>query len=138
MVGRLTDRYGAQPVIVGATSAVAIAWLVIGAFGQHLPVLAIGVVLLDLGTTSSHIANQAKAFTGSPHLRSRIGTIYVLGLFTGAAIFSPATMFVWQHWGWTGICLLAGAPTTLMVVFNVRQLMADRACRATLQLAPTQ
>lgn len=126
IVGRLADRFGAQTVIVGATSTVAIGWLVMGIFGEHLMALAIGVILLDLGTTSSHIANQTKAFSDHPHLRSRIGTLYVMGLFSGAAIFSPATLFAWQHWGWLGVSLLAGIPSAAMVVFNLRLLLLSR------------
>lgn len=135
VVGRMADRFGAQAVIVTATSAVALGWLVMGAFGNQLLALGIGVVLLDLGTTSSHVANQTKAFADNPHLRSRIGTLYVLGLFTGAAIFSPATMFVWQHWGWTGVCVLGGVPALAMVAFNLRLLLACRAGRAMLPAA---
>jgi predicted MFS family arabinose efflux permease len=122
VVGRMADRVGPQTVIVAATGTAVAAWLIMGALGGQMLALAIGVILLDLGTTSSHVANQTKAFSDSPQLRSRIGTLYVLGLFTGAAVFSPLTMFAWHHGGWLGVCLLGGAPVVFVAMYNFRLL----------------
>jgi predicted MFS family arabinose efflux permease len=125
ITGKLADRFGSQVVIVGATGAAALSWLVFGAFGNHLLGLIVGVVILDLGTTSSHVANQAKAFSLSPNLRSRIGTLYVLALYTGAAIFSPLTTLAYEHLGWHGVAALGATPAFIAFAFNLWHLIHD-------------
>lgn len=126
-VGRFIDKFGPQVMVATATSIAVLGWVVLAAFGEHVAALLAGVILLDLGTTASHVSNQAKIFSLDPALRSRIGTLYILGLFTAAAIVSPLTTWIWASHGWYGICLLGGGLGTLAMSFNISLAFRQRA-----------
>ncbi|ALV04535.1 MFS transporter [Roseateles depolymerans] len=126
-VGRLIDRFGSQVMIAVSTAISVVGWVVLFEFGDSLYALFAGVVLLDLGTTASHVSNQAKIFSLDPGLRSRIGTLYILGLFTAAAIVSPLTTWIWAAHGWVGVCSLGGALGIVAMAFNLRLTLRQRA-----------
>jgi len=80
------------------------------AAGAHsLVVLAVGVVLLDAGSQSSHLANQTIIFGLNPTLRNRINAIYMVTFFVGGALGTAAAAVAWERGGWTGVCVLGGA-----------------------------
>jgi predicted MFS family arabinose efflux permease len=116
--GRLTDRRGAAFALRLGTAVTLAAWLALALFGGHLSGLIAGVVLLDLGTTACHIANQTTVYQLGDDIRSRVATLYILGLFIGASILSPLAALAWSHGGWTAVCLLGGSASLLAVIVN--------------------
>ena len=51
----------------------------------HLVLLAVGVVILDVGAQMTQVANQTRIFGLVPSARSRLNTVYMTVYFTGAA-----------------------------------------------------
>src|SRR5271155_5041693 len=114
LAGRLADKHGSRWVIsVGIgllASSYALLWAEEAAHRStafHLVVLAIGVVVLDMGAQMTQVANQTRIFGLVPSARSRLNTVYMTVYFTGAAAGSALATIAWVHWQWNGVCGLA-------------------------------
>jgi predicted MFS family arabinose efflux permease len=106
VVGRFTDRGWAYG-LTGASCALMLAgfgllWL----GGQSLAALLLGIVVLDVGSTGIHISNQSEIYRLRPQARNRINAFYMTSCFVGAAAGSALAALVYDHWGWTGSCVL--------------------------------
>lgn len=112
LVGRLADRRSPRFSLRLGTGVALLSWLVFAMFGGSLVGLAVGVLLLDLGTTASHVSNQAIIFQIGRNIGSRVTTLYILGCFIGASVLSPLSILMWAHARWPGVCAL-GLATTL-------------------------
>jgi predicted MFS family arabinose efflux permease len=127
LFGSLADRKGGRFAVRAGTLVALSAWVVFALFGNHLAGLIVGVILLDLGTTACHVSNQTIIYQLGADIRSRVTTVYILGLFVGAAVLSPLAMWVWAHAGWIGVCALGGGATLIAVAANFAALIKSRA-----------
>lgn len=76
--------------------------------GQYsLLVLAVGVLMMDVGVQMGHVSNQSRIFRLMPSAQSRIQTAYMFCYFCGAAVGSLAGTWAWSHYGWAGVCCCA-------------------------------
>jgi len=109
IVGRMAGRV--RPTLINQCGLAAVrgSFLVFAAGAHSLVVLALGVVLLDAGSQSTHLANQTIIFGLNPALRNRINAIYMVCFFVGGALGTAAAAVAWQRAGWTGVCVLGGA-----------------------------
>ncbi len=114
LAGRLADKHGSRWVIsVGMgllASSYALLWAEESAHRStafHLVMLAVGVVVLDMGAQMTQVANQTRIFGLVPSARSRLNTVYMTVYFTGAAAGSALATIAWVHWQWNGVCVLA-------------------------------
>jgi predicted MFS family arabinose efflux permease len=114
LAGRLADEHGSRWVIsVGMgllASSYVLLWVEEAAHRStvfHLVVLAIGVVILDVGAQITQVANQTRIFGLVPSARSRLNTVYMTVYFSGAAAGSALATIAWVHWQWNGVCALA-------------------------------
>lgn len=112
--GRVADRKGARWVASAGLSILFLCYLVLWAAVSvsmstafHMAALVVGVILLDIGTQTTQIANQTRIFGLVPSARSRLNTVYMVHYFGGAAVGSWLSSIAWTHWGWTGVCVLA-------------------------------
>jgi MFS family permease len=103
--GRLTDRVGPRVMNSAALAMMALAFVIMGASGASLIVLASGVVLLDAGEQTSHISNQARIFALDPTLRNRLNAVYMVAFFVGGAAGSLIAGYAFQHGGWMAVCI---------------------------------
>ncbi|MEU2224361.1 MFS transporter [Streptomyces sp. NPDC018347] len=107
LAGGLVDRFGAARVVgtayVLAAVAVPLFWL----GGYVLPALFAAAVVVHAALVASHVANQTLALTttSSP---ATANTAYVVAAFAGGALASAAAGPAFGHWGWTGVCVVAG------------------------------
>jgi predicted MFS family arabinose efflux permease len=105
LVGRAVDtRPPSTGVVLGALVTVA-GFLVLAVTGKHLAGLVAGVVLLDVGVQSGHVANQARIYKAFPAARSRANTVYMVSYFAGGAMGSMAGAHAWSAYGWLGVCV---------------------------------
>jgi len=127
--GRLADRVGSNLVNLMSLCFAGAAFLMAGTWGAaSILALIAGVNLLDFGTQSGQVANQARIFGLGDDIRARLNTVYMVATFGGGAFGSFVGTVAWGRWGWQGVCLTSG----LLVLLAALILMA-----ATLRGGPT-
>ena len=119
-VGRMTDRRRPERAILAAIITTLVGYVLLLFFGRMLPGLIAGIVLIDLGVQSGHVANQSRIYSLAPEARSRINTFYMVAFFVGGAMgayFGPAGF---KAGGWTGFCAIPLAALLFALVYCVR------------------
>src|SRR5277367_2027669 len=104
LVGRFADRRGPQFTILLALLTTLASFLLLGALGKLMAGLIIGVILLDVGVQSGHVANQTRIYALDPKARSRLNTVYMFCYFSGGSIGSWLGAICWAYAGWTAVC----------------------------------
>ncbi|CAM5586344.1 MULTISPECIES: MFS transporter [Streptomyces] len=107
LAGGLVDRFGAARVVgtayVLAAVAVPLFW-----FGGHvLAALFAAAIVIHAALVASHVANQTLALT-TTSTPATANTAYVVSGFAGGALASAVAGPAFGHWGWTGVCAVAG------------------------------
>ncbi|WP_432026865.1 MFS transporter [Streptomyces sp. 1222.5] len=112
LAGGLVDRFGAARVVgtayVLAAVAVPLFWL----GGHVLAALFAAATVVHAALVASHVANQTLALT-TTSTPATANTAYVVSGFAGGALASAAAGPAFGHWGWTGVCAVAGVWLTL-------------------------
>jgi predicted MFS family arabinose efflux permease len=106
LAGYLTDRRGAGFTVAVGTVATATAFIVFMLAGSSLTMLAVGVVLLDVGIQAAMNGNQSAVLSLAPQATSRTNTIYMVIYFVGGALGSYTGGLAWHHFGWSGTTAL--------------------------------
>jgi predicted MFS family arabinose efflux permease len=114
LAGRLSDKHGARYVVQTGLLIIGASYLALWggehvalSTAWHLAVLAISVIVLDLGAQMTQVANQTRIFGLVPSARSRLNTVYMTSYFAGGAVGSAMATVAWEHWKWDGVCVLA-------------------------------
>src|SRR5690606_4667605 len=83
IAGRLADR-GHDRLLVGGSFAMMLAGAGLALIGiEQLGALALGAMLISLGSQSGHVANQREIYQLAPYARSRVTTVYMPTFFIG-------------------------------------------------------
>jgi predicted MFS family arabinose efflux permease len=106
LAGYLTDRRGAGFTVAVGTMATATAFAVFILAGSSLAMLALGVILLDVGIQAAMNGNQSTVLGLAPQATSRTNTIYMVIYFIGGALGSYTGSLAWHHFGWLGTTAL--------------------------------
>ena len=110
LAGRWTDRWGpdwinASCILVAVTAGVVL--LAAGSGGVvGLAALVAGLLLIDIATQSSQVANQARIFAISDGMRSRLNSVYMTAVFLGGTAGSWLGARAYRHWGWPAVGVL--------------------------------
>jgi predicted MFS family arabinose efflux permease len=120
LVGRFADRRGPRFTILLALLTTLASFLLLGAFGKIMAGLIVGVVLLDVGVQSGHVANQTRIYALDPNARSRLNTVYMFCYFTGGSLGSWLGAILWEYKGWTAVCALGIAVIAIALVVFAR------------------
>jgi predicted MFS family arabinose efflux permease len=107
LVGRFADRKGPRFTILLALLTTLASFLLLGAFGKVMAGLIAGVVLLDVGVQSGHVANQTRIYALDVTARSRLNTVYMFCYFTGGSLGSWLAAIFWEYKGWAAVCTFA-------------------------------
>jgi predicted MFS family arabinose efflux permease len=107
LAGGLVDRFGATRVVRSAYLLAAVSvplfWL-----GGHAPAaLFAAAVLIHAALVASHVANQTLALTATS-TPATANTAYVVAGFAGGAAASALAGAAYSHFGWGGVCGVAG------------------------------
>src|SRR6202041_3289138 len=116
LVGRFADRKGPRFTILLALLTTLASFLLLGAFGKIMAGLIAGVVLLDVGVQSGHVANQTRIYALDSTARSRLNTVYMFCYFTGGSLGSWLGAILWEYKGWTAVCALGIAVIAIALV----------------------
>jgi predicted MFS family arabinose efflux permease len=118
--GGITDRSSPRRV-TGLMIAVAAASYGIFWLGRDsLAVIALGVLVMDIGVQLGHVTNQGRIFRLVPSAQSRLQTAYMFCYFVGGGIGSALGAWAWSHYGWAGVC---GAAVAMLAVAGTRYLL---------------
>jgi predicted MFS family arabinose efflux permease len=127
LVGRFADRKGPRFTILLALLTTCASFLLLGAFGKIMAGLIAGVVLLDVGVQSGHVANQTRTYALDANARSRLNTVYMFCYFTGGSLGSWLGAICWEYKGWTAVCAFGIAVVAIALAVFARNLKSQRA-----------
>jgi predicted MFS family arabinose efflux permease len=95
------------------------AFVIMGAAGQSIVAIIVGVILLDIGVQGTQILNQSTIYQLRPEARSRMTTAYMTCYFAGGAAGSAGAAFAFGVGGWSGVALLGVTLPTLALLYWV-------------------
>jgi predicted MFS family arabinose efflux permease len=127
LVGRFADRKGPRFTILLALLTTLASFLLLGAFGKVMAGLIAGVVLLDVGVQSGHVANQTRIYALDATARSRLNTVYMFCYFTGGSLGSWLGAICWEYKGWTAVCALGIAVVAIALAVFARNFKSQGA-----------
>jgi predicted MFS family arabinose efflux permease len=105
-VGWLSDR-GYPRLASGCALLIGmIAFGLLWTVGGTIVGLAIGGIVLDLGTQANLVTNQTRIYRLIPEARNRINTVFMVTYFIGGALGTFLSGFAWSLWQWNGVCFL--------------------------------
>ncbi|WDV52896.1 MFS transporter [Streptomyces coeruleorubidus] len=107
LAGGLVDRFGAERVVRSAYLLAAVSVPLFWLGGQVLGALFAAAVLIHAALVASHVANQTLALTATS-APATANTAYVVAGFAGGAGASALAGFAFSHFGWGGVCGVAG------------------------------
>lgn len=90
-----------------------LSWWAIWLGHSSVPMLIIGILVLDLTVQGVHITNQTVIYRIHPDARNRLTAGYMTSYFIGGAAGSLISASAWHHAGWAGVCL-AGTTVALL------------------------
>jgi predicted MFS family arabinose efflux permease len=106
--GRWADRRWTKPTTLVFAALMALSFLPLW-WGRHsLVMVIIGILVLDVGTQGLQVTNQSLIYRLAPHARSRINSAYMVCYFLGGALGSWIGSMTYEHYHWTGVCVLGG------------------------------
>ncbi|MBD0423481.1 MFS transporter [Streptomyces sp. NPDC052309] len=108
LAGGLVDRFGAAKVVRSAYLLAAVSVPLFWLGGQVMAALCAAAVLVHAALVASHVANQTLALT-TTSTPATANTAYVVAGFAGGALASALAGPAFGHWGWAGVCAVAGA-----------------------------
>ena len=117
--GRAADRGHGLSALRLATALVLVSWGLLAL--NTLPVLIVGIVVLDLGIQPTQILNQSAIYRLRPEARSRLTTAYLTAYFGGAVSGSAGASLAWERGGWNAVCGAGGAVALLGCALSFRR-----------------
>ncbi|MFV0672409.1 MFS transporter [Variovorax sp. tm] len=103
--GRQADRGRAQHTTFIGLSAMLLSWGLIAMLPWSIWAMVAGVIVIDFGLQSVHVANQSLIYRVRPEAQSRLTAGYMIFYSIGSATGSMASTMVYAHAGWNGVCL---------------------------------
>jgi len=109
LIGRLADRKGGRFGVSLSLITSLTAFIGLWFFGDKLPPLIGGVILLDAGIQAGQVSNQARIYGLVPAAPSRVNTIYMASFFGGGALGAALGAYGWDGMQWAGVCIVGVA-----------------------------
>lgn len=108
LIGGSADK-GNPRVAIGYGLALALfSYILFYVFANSVTGMVVGIILLDLGVQGIHVSNQSRVYALLPHARNRLNTVYMTISFIGTSLGSAIGLWVWDGYGWTGVCIAGG------------------------------
>lgn len=119
LMGKLSDRMDAYKLSTFTLLLIVISFIGFIFSAYSIAGLIIGVIILDMGVQATHISNQSLIFALQPEARNRINTIYMVTYFIGGGIGTLLSSIAWDHYKWTGVCIVGLALALLAVIVHL-------------------
>ena len=107
LAGGLVDRFGAAKVVRSAYLLAALSIPLFWLGGHVLAALFVAAIAVHAALVASHVANQTLALT-TTSTPATANSAYVVAGFAGGASASALAGLAFSHWGWGGVCAVAG------------------------------
>ncbi|MFF4508268.1 MFS transporter [Streptomyces sp. NPDC001401] len=107
LAGGMVDRFGAAKVVRSAYVLAAVSVPLFWWGGQALAALFVAAIAIHAALVASHVANQTLALT-TTSTPATANSAYVVAGFAGGASASALAGLAFGHWGWGGVCAVAG------------------------------
>jgi predicted MFS family arabinose efflux permease len=127
--GKLIDQRNPHLVVLASGVIFVFAFAILAATGHTIAGLVAGVIVLDLGLQSGHVANMARNMSIKSDAMSRINTLYMTIRFAGGALGSSLGIWAWSVWQWPGVCAVGLALGCLSLMMQARPRIAAEALR---------
>lgn len=117
-VGRAVDRFGTRPVTLMAIACHGIGFVCLTLLAPTWQATALGLVLIDLGVHSSHIANQSGIQAQLPQASHRLNSLFMGGVFVCGAVGSWLGLQLYNQWAWLPVCIMGMGCATLALAIT--------------------
>lgn len=107
LAGGLVDRFGAAKVVRSAYLLAGVSVPLFWLGGHVLAALFAAAIAIHAALVASHVANQTLALT-TTSTPATANSAYVVAGFAGGASASALAGLGFSHWGWVGVCAVAG------------------------------
>ncbi|KVR22891.1 hypothetical protein WK15_23595 [Burkholderia ubonensis] len=124
--GRLADRGLGQATTGAALVLLVASWLPLAFTTSSIPLLIVGIVLLDIGGQAIHVVNQSMILGARPDAHARLVGCYMLFYSVGSGLGAIASTLVYARAGWAGVCVLGAAVSAAALAFWVATLKRAR------------
>ncbi|PAJ78892.1 MFS transporter [Burkholderia ubonensis] len=115
--GRLADRGLGQATTGAALVLLVASWLPLAFTTSSIPLLIVGIVLLDIGGQAIHVVNQSMILGARPDAHARLVGCYMLFYSVGSGLGAIASTLVYARAGWAGVCVLGAAVSIAALAF---------------------
>ncbi|KWB42228.1 hypothetical protein WL35_18585 [Burkholderia ubonensis] len=115
--GRLADRGLGQATTGAALVLLVASWLPLAFTTSSIPLLIVGIVLLDIGGQAIHVVNQSMILDARPDAHARLVGCYMLFYSVGSGLGAIASTLVYARAGWAGVCVLGAAVSAAALAF---------------------
>ena len=116
VAGKLADRGFGQSVTGISLAVLLISWLPISFLPRSVPLLLVGVILLDLAVQAVHVTNQSIILDRHPQARNRLIGGYMVFYSFGSAIGAVASTMAYALAGWQGVVTLGAGFSVLALL----------------------
>ncbi|SMC21771.1 Predicted arabinose efflux permease, MFS family [Clostridium acidisoli DSM 12555] len=117
-VGKISDKKTPRFTIGIAITLSTLSYICFWFLGYKLLGLIIGIILLDIGSQTGLVSNQARIQALNDESRSRINTVFMVFYFMGGAVGSFLGALGWQYYGWHGVCLVGILFQLIAMIFH--------------------
>lgn len=115
--GHWADKGLGQKTTGIALALLALSWLPTAMLPVSLPLLIVGVVILDFAVQAVHVTNQSIIFAARPDAQSRLVGVYMTFYSIGSALGAITSTHVYALWGWTAVCILGACFSLAAFIF---------------------
>ncbi len=115
--GRWADRKLVRPMTGAGLVAAAVAFAVAGIGQEHILLLALAAVLLDMAVQTTLILGQHTVYQLDANARARLNSAFIALFFVGGALGSQFGSLAFHAGGWTAVALLGTALPVLALLY---------------------
>jgi len=130
LVGRAIDRGRERRATPALLTLILLSWGVMALdAGRWLPVLLLGILVLDIGVQGVQVANLSVIYRSRPEARNRITMVYTATYFAGGSLGAALAPVAQRAGGWLGVCLLGAGFAAAGLMIGLVDLVRPRCCR---------
>jgi YNFM family putative membrane transporter len=116
--GKLSDRLGLRPVLLGALGLFLLG--VVMTLLPPLPLVILGIALATGGFFAAHTVTSSWVGTLGASDRAHAASLYLFTYYVGSSVMGVVGGWFWTAHGWFGVTVFCGAALLLALVLAIR------------------